>query len=304
MNYSRSLLGGLLFFGGSVVVRQSQVIGYCNGVSQVIKKAQECLRVAKEKNLPAYSIGWFIHNPTVVKQFEDQGMSTIENPYDKKPGVALIRAHGLSDPLREEFIKANFILIDGTCPTVAYSQRLIRKSKEDEKIILLGLKGHSEVIALSNVYNEQGKSVDVSVVETVSEVEELPLFEGKNIALLSQTTFPYLQYKILKEKINEKYKDRVKEKNKLCPTTFLRHQAIRDLCKEVEAVVVVGGKMSSNTTTLAQIVKKEGLDVWHVESAKELPKEVFKYSIVGVAAGTSTPVDDIEEVVRKLESSD
>ncbi len=284
-----------------MVVKQSQVTGYCSGVSEVIKKAQECLKTAKEKNLPAYSIGWFIHNPTVVKQFESEGMSTIESPYGKKPGVALIRAHGLADPLRDEFLKAGFILIDGTCPTVAYSQRLIRDSNDDEKIIILGLKGHSEVVALSNVYNKENKIVDVAVVETENEVEKLPLFGDKKIVMLSQTTFPYLQYKLLKEKIEQKFRNRVTEKNRLCPTTFLRHQAIRELCKEVEAVLVVGGKISSNTATLAQIVKKEGLPVWHIESAQEIPKVIYDYNIVGVAGGTSTPPLDIERVVTTLQ---
>ncbi|MFA5513940.1 MAG: 4-hydroxy-3-methylbut-2-enyl diphosphate reductase [Sphaerochaetaceae bacterium] len=284
-----------------MVVKQSQVTGYCSGVSEVIKKAQECLKTAKEKNLPAYSIGWFIHNPTVVKQFESEGMSTIESPYGKKPGVALIRAHGLADPLRDEFLKAGFILIDGTCPTVAYSQRLIRDSNDDEKIIILGLKGHSEVVALSNVYNKENKIVDVAVVETENEVEKLPPFGDKKIVMLSQTTFPYLQYKLLKEKIEQKFRNRVTEKNRLCPTTFLRHQAIRELCKEVEAVLVVGGKISSNTATLAQIVKKEGLPVWHIESAQEIPKVIYDYNIVGVAGGTSTPPLDIERVVTTLQ---
>lgn len=296
--------GGFLFLKEIwMIVTRSHVMGYCSGVSQVIEKAWETLALAKKKNQQAYSIGWFIHNPNVVKQFEDEGMKHIDSPEQGAAGVALIRAHGLSDPLRDEFEKKGFTLIDGTCPTVAYSQALIRKSTKDQKIVIVGQRYHSEVTALSNVWDENKSVIPVTVVENEEDVKALPLFDGFEILLMTQTTFAQMEYEKLKELIKEKYKERLKIGNKLCPTTYRRHEALIKLCKEVDAVIVVGGKMSSNTTALTEIVNKENLPVWHIESASEIPKEIYNYERVGVAAGTSTPPSDINEVVATLELS-
>jgi 4-hydroxy-3-methylbut-2-enyl diphosphate reductase len=277
-------------------------MGYCNGVSHVIDKAWECLRLAKESNLPAYSIGWFIHNPTVVARFERAGMRHINDPGDGPPGIALIRAHGIADPLRHRFEQAGFTLIDGTCGTVAYSQRLIRRVDPSIRVVILGLHGHSEVTALSNVWDEHKQVIPVHVVETEEDVDALPDFGQDHVLLMAQTTFPQVQYDVLSLAMQKRFGDRLQMGNRLCPTTFRRHEAIASLCKRVEAVIVVGGKMSANTTSLVHLVKKKGLPVWHIESAKEIPAAIFSYRKVGVTAGTSTPPEDIEEVISALEA--
>lgn len=284
-----------------MVTKRSTIMGYCYGVSQVIELAHKTLAIAKEKNLRAYSIGWFIHNPSVVKRFEEAGMTHIESPSKQERGVALIRAHGIGDPLRKEFEEANFILIDGTCATVAYSQRLIRTSNPNSHIVIIGTKGHSEVVALSQVWNEREEIIPVTVIESEQEVEKLPLFGDKQIVLMTQTTFGQQQYNTLRALMEEKYQKRLLIGNKLCPTTFRRHKALLELCDEVEAVIVVGGLMSANTSALAQLVKERGLPVWHIESHKEIPQEISSYSVVGVTAGASTPTEDIEAVIGELE---
>lgn len=275
-------------------------MGYCNGVSHVIEQAWECLRLAGERNLPAYSIGWFIHNPTVVEKFQRAGMLHINEPEDGPPGIALIRAHGIADPLRHRFEVAGFTLIDGTCGTVAYSQRLIRNAPPGVHVVILGLRGHSEVTALSNVWNVHRTVVPVSVVESVEDVDNLPDFGNDEILLMAQTTFPQLQYDVLKEEMERRFGERLRMGNRLCPTTYRRHEAIENLCDSVDAVIVVGGKMSANTTSLVHLVKKRGLPVWHIETASEIPPEISKFEKVGVTAGTSTPSEDIETVISVL----
>lgn len=285
-----------------MVIKRSQVMGYCYGVSHVIEMAWEALRIAKEKNLNAYTIGWFIHNPTVVKKFEDLNMRPIKSPKEQPAGVALIRAHGIGDPLREEFEKAGYILIDGTCATVAYSQNMIRKSDPKNRVLLLGQRGHSEVTALCNVLNEKGQIVEVTVIETEADVKALDDFGNDEILLMTQTTFAQLQYEKLKNELTEKYKGRLKIGNKLCPTTHRRHKAIIELCNDVDAVLVIGGLMSSNTAALKQLVENEKLPVWHIENEKMIPKEIFQFERVGIAAGTSTPEEDIASVIEALKA--
>jgi 4-hydroxy-3-methylbut-2-enyl diphosphate reductase len=285
-----------------VVVIRSQSMGYCSGVSQVIEKAKEALALAKTKNVPAYSIGWFIHNPSVVNSFQQKGMNSIESPDGHLPGVALIRAHGIGDPLRKAFIDAGFTLIDGTCPTVAYSQRLIRTSDPSWNIVIIGQKGHSEVVALSRVWNKEHQLVDVTIIESEEEFLSLPSYEDQSVFLMVQTTFNHLLYEKLKQMMSDKYGSRLIMGNKLCPTTARRHKAVLELCKEVDAVIVVGGKMSANTRSLAQLVERQQLPVWHIETVNDLPSEIRKFAVVGVTAGASTPNEDIDEVIQTLES--
>ncbi len=284
-----------------MIVVQSQVMGYCNGVARVIEMAEETLRIAQAKNLPAYSIGWFIHNPTVVERFEKKGMQHIESPDEGPPGVALVRAHGIGDPLRDAFEKQGFILVDGTCGIVAYSQRMIRGASSSKHIVIVGLKGHSEVLALSNVWDAGKQIIPVHVVETLADIEALPSFEREEIMLMVQTTFPQTQYNMMRDGLRTRYQERLSVGNRLCPTTFRRHLAVIDMCKKVDAVIVVGGKASANTTSLVHLVETRKLPVWHVESAAELPLEIYTYARVGVTAGTSTPPEDIETVVALLE---
>lgn len=287
-----------------MIVIQSQVMGYCNGVAHVIEMAEETLRIAQAKKLPAYSIGWFIHNPTVVERFKKKGMQHIESPYDGPPGVALIRAHGIGDPLREAFNQEGFILLDGTCGIVAHSQRMIRESNPSKHVVIVGLKGHSEVLALSHVWNVKREKIPVHVVETLADVDALPDFGQDEVVLMVQTTFPQMQYNVMRDYLTVRYKGRLSLGNRLCPTTFRRHVAVIDMCKNVDAVIVVGGKTSANTTALAHLVEAQKLPVWHIESAAELPSEIFTYARVGVTAGTSTPPEDIDAVVAQLEQGD
>lgn len=284
-----------------MVIERSHIMGYCNGVSHVIEMAKDCLLLAKEQNLPAYSIGWFLHNPTVVKRFQDAGMRHIDAPEDGPAGIALIRAHGIADPLRDRFEKAGFVLIDGTCGTVAYSQRMIRNADPSVHVVIIGLHGHSEVTALSNVWDEHQQVIAVHVVETTEDVDNLPDFNSDKILLMVQTTFPQLQYEELRKHMQARFVERLQMGNRLCPTTFRRHEAILNLCKIVDAVIVIGGKMSANTTSLVHLVADKGLPVWHVESASQLPPQIFSFPRVGVTAGTSTPPEDIEAVIAALE---
>ena len=275
-------------------------MGYCRGVSGVISLAQTCVDTAKEKNLPSYSIGWFIHNPTVVNRFISQGMVHIESPGNHPPGIALVRAHGISDILRKEFVDAGFTLIDGTCGTVAHSQKLVREAKEQDHVIIIGIKNHSEVKALSNVVNAQGEVVPTTIIESLEDIDTLKPYESKNFYAVVQTTFDRELFKTILDEISLRYPSVVLA-NRLCPSTKRRHDALLEMIKVVDAVLVIGGKISANTTALARLVKDKGVPVWHIEDEGEIPGEIFYYEKVGVTAGTSTPEEDIDAIIRKLE---
>lgn len=275
-------------------------MGYCRGVSGVISLAQTCIDMAAEKGLPAYSIGWFIHNPTVVQRFVSQGMIHIDGPAGIPPGVALVRAHGISDPLRKEFIDAGFILIDGTCGTVAHSQQLVRMCRKDQHVVIVGLRTHSEVVALSSVFDDEGNIVPVSVVETTGDIDKLKAFSTSQFKVVVQTTFDSAQFSTIMEELYFRYPDTILA-NRLCPSTKRRHDALLEMLKVVDAVLVIGGKISANTTALARLVESRKVPVWHIENEREIPEEIYSFNHVGVTAGTSTPEEDIDAIIRTLE---
>ncbi len=285
-------------------VLQSKVLGYCNGVSRVIDLAQQCINLAKEKGLNAYTIGWFIHNSHVVSHFMSQGMNYISSPKGVVPGIALIRAHGIPDLLRNEFIEAGFILIDGTCGTVSYSQQLIRNVKENQKVVIIGLKKHSEVVGLSGVMNDKGLVVPVIVVEKEEDLSQIAAHETKDLLIIVQTTFETELYNSILEELIKRYPHKIVIGNKLCPSTKRRHDALINLMKEVDAILIVGGRMSANTAALAQIVKEGGIPVWHIEDKDEIPPEIFQFKKVGVSAGTSTPQEDIRAIIDILKGDE
>ncbi len=286
---------------GMKIVR-SRVMGYCKGVSQVIGYAQDVVDRAVKEGRKAYCIGWFIHNPSVVNRFITQGMEHIDSPEGIEPGVALIRAHGISDDLRERFINAGFTLIDGTCPTVAHSQQLIRDIGSTEHALVIGLHDHSEVKALSRVKNSDGEYVPVQVIQSAEEALSL-LCEGEGkIVTVVQTTFDHELYLRIFGILEERFPDRIVRANILCPSTKRRHDSLLQMISEVEAVLVIGGKMSANTQALARLVETRSVPVWHIEKADEIPSEIYSYQSVGITAGTSTPEEDIarvEEVLKR-----
>lgn len=283
-----------------MVVTRSKVLGYCNGVSRVIELAQECIDTAHATGVNAYTIGWFIHNPHVVSRFASQGMKHIDSPVGYPPGIALIRAHGITDTLRNEFVEAKFTLIDGTCGTVAYSQQLVRNAKENQQVIIIGLKNHSEVVALSGVLDKNREIVPVTVVETEKDLNLIDIDDTKELLIVVQTTFESQVYTHLVSLLKEKYGQRVVIANRLCPSTKRRHDALLEMMREVDAVLVVGGKMSANTSALRELVENGGLPVWHIEDSTQIPSEIYLYEKVGVTAGTSTPEEDIRAIIEEL----
>jgi len=275
-------------------------MGYCNGVSQVIRFAQDVVDRARREGKKAYSIGWFIHNPSVVNHFIQQGMEHIDSPEGHEPGIALIRAHGIADDLRERFEQAGFTLVDGTCGTVAHSQSIIRSVSEGEHVLIIGLHNHSEVKALSRVRDGDGRFVPVHIVQSVDEVDRLDIPSQGKIITVVQTTFEHEEFHLILAHLHSVFPDRIVQANILCPSTKRRHDSLIAMLEEVDAVLVVGGKMSANTRALAELVESRKMPVWHIEEASQIPHQIYQYQSVGITAGTSTPEEDVRAVVENL----
>ena len=263
--------------------------GFCMGVRRAVSLVEEEL----SRNKTIYTLGPIIHNRQVLDKLQDAGAITAESP-DEIPGdcTLVIRAHGVEPEIEKVLRKKGATLIDGTCPKVKRSHRIIEEYGEQGYfVVILGDKDHGEVKGLA------GRAPFHEVVSTPEEAAELTLPE--KTLFICQTTVKQGEFDRIKEILLEK-NPRTVIKNMICPATQKRQEAVRELSGRVDAMVIVGGKRSANTTRLYQTALEEGIPAYHVETADEIPEELERYETIGVSAGASTPDDIIGEVIDLL----
>ncbi len=272
-------------------VIKADVLGFCMGVKRAVDKALD----APPDNCPVYTYGHLIHNRSIEKLLNDKGIKLLDKNRLPNCGSVIIRAHGIRPEEREKLEKEGLNVIDATCPKVLGSQKIVARAGErGYNIILVGDKDHGEIVAIS------GCAKGVILVENRSDAEKLPNMESAIV--LAQTTIKEEEFNSLCSVLKNKVKN-LDIKNTICSATKDRQQALVKLIKDVEAILVIGGKHSANTQRLYNTVLKYKKPVWHIETVEDVPEEIFKYSVVGVTAGASTPNFIIDSIVDFLEKS-
>lgn len=271
--------------------------GFCFGVKKAIDAAFDEISL-NENGVPIYSFGPLIHNPQVVAQLQSQGVTVVEDlETDQPPGNWIIRSHGVSEAVYNQLEARATKIIDATCPFVRRIQKLAKEHYEKGyKIAIIGDPKHPEVIGINGWCSNQG--VIIQSKEDLEKIDpQLPL------CVVVQTTMPLARYEELVAEIQGKVKDLVLF-NTICNATRERQESARQLARQVDAMVVVGGYSSSNTQKLVAICRGENpTGTFHVETADELDIEKLRqYKVVGVTAGASTPHWIISEVVSRLEA--
>ncbi len=249
----------------------------------------------REPNLFTY--GALIHNPQVTGLLQNLGVGIINNPSDVTPNINLfIRSHGISPRERKELQDRGAKIHDATCPLVEVVQKTIEKFSQDGYgIIIVGEAHHPEVSALLEF--AQGKGVAISKED---EVRKLPQWE--KVCVVAQTTQERRTFKELAKQIRAKYRN-CRVFDTICPATGKRQEEVRKLCSRVEAIVVVGGRNSANTTRLAQISRSLGKPTFHIETEEEIGRKDFiGVKSIGITAGASTPNWIIQRVVERIEN--
>lgn len=280
----------------------SDTMGYCKGVSRAISMVEHAIADAQQKGLPVYSLGKVIHNRQVCSFFEEQGLKTISSPADYPPGLVVLRAHGVSDALRREFVEAGFTIIDATCPVVSRNLDLIATSQKDAIIVIVGHENHPETLAMQGV-ERNGKvfqSLFIARPEDVGQLER-----GKTYAVFVQTTFDRLLWREIHAALVdlELHGYSIEFLNEVCPSSVNRRDAALRLCKESDAILVVGGKESANTKALHTLIVSQGKKAWHIETEDEITPDMKAYAILGITAGASTPQQTIDAVIAKLKET-
>ena len=279
------------------IIRAS-VLGFCFGVRRAVDLAEKAL--CENKGKKVYSLGPLIHNESALAELNKKGLEIIEeDDVERIPSdsVVILRAHGVAPVIINILEQKNCKIIDATCPRVKASQKMVEKyTYDDDFVIISGDKNHGE---MKGIAGYAGSSF--AQIQDVEEAEQLDfsLFEGKNVILMSQTTYSVNEFAKIEQSLRSKIKN-LAVMNTICPATNERQTALLELCKKVDGVLVIGGKNSANTKRLYQTAQKYCQKAAHIQNAEEIPEEFFALEKVGITAGASTPDEIIDGVEESL----
>ena len=272
-------------------IYKSKVMGFCYGVRKAMKIAEKAAVSGKK----TVTLGPIIHNPQVVKKLADRGVVAVKNVDEVINEAVIIRSHGIGPSCYNVLKCKNSVLLDATCPFVKRNQNIVKDlAAEGKTIVLIGEKKHPEMLSVAEWAGEHPV-----IVETMEDVDLLPPMKEAHIVI--QTTFFLALAERLTEAISQKAESLVVHKT-ICNATAERQQAAAELAKNVDVMIVIGGRNSANTGRLVEVCQAEGAVTHHIETAEELdPKWFRSHDKVGITAGASTPDWIIEEVVFIME---
>lgn len=268
----------------------AKVAGFCYGVDRAYDIVNKALEEKKEDETLS-TFGPLIHNDRVIADLEKQSVSIFENEEEAK-GTVIVRSHGISNQKKAVLASKAKKLIDATCPYVTKVHVMAQQyQKQGRTVVVVGDKNHPE---MKGIIEDLENPI---CIQTPAEAESLPDFES--LGVVSQTTLRREKFMEVCEILKTKTKD-IQIFDTICTATSDRQDAIRELAKQVEMVVVIGGSKSSNTKKLAEVAE-EFCPTQKVESPDQLDLSAFiGKKVVGVTAGASTPQWQIDEMVEFL----
>ena len=271
----------------------AKTAGFCFGVEKAVEKVYE--QIKKRDGRPIYTYGPIIHNEEVVKDLENRGVQVIETEEELgrlKEGVVIIRSHGVGKHIYDLLEKNQIEIIDATCPFVKKIHRIVKEENEKgRRVVIIGNEKHPEVEGIKGWANP-----DTIAVESEEQIDKLSLDQKEKLSIVCQTTFNYKKFQDLVEKFLKKGYD-ISVLNTICNATQERQSEARRIASEVDAMIVIGGKSSSNTQKLYEICRRECENTYYIQTVDDLePESVSSVRSVGITAGASTPKNIIKEV--------
>lgn len=272
----------------------AKTAGFCFGVKRAVEKVYE--QAGKEK---VYTFGPIIHNEEVVRDLEEKGIRVINDVSELKTlpkGTIIIRSHGVAKNIYDEINKSGFEIIDATCPFVLKIHKIVEEqSKAGASIVVVGNENHPEVEGIV------GWSMSKTyIIDSVEKAEEFKADPDEKLCIVSQTTFNYKKFEELVEIISKKGYN-VSIRNTICNATEERQTEARAIASKADAMIVIGGRSSSNTRKLYEICKSECDDTYYIQTLRDL--DLYKFNsegCIGITAGASTPNNIIEEVYSNV----
>ena len=278
-------------------VRLAKTAGFCFGVKRAVDTVYA--EVEKDHNKPIYTFGPIIHNDEVVKDMKSRGvgvLSTVEELEELTEGTVIIRSHGVSKEIYELLEERGIKCVDATCPFVKKIHNIVaREADNDSYVVIIGDKEHPEVKGIRGWAGAQ-----VTIIKTEEEAEAFCAPENARVCVVAQTTFNYNKFKYLVEIIQKKHYN-ISVLNTICSATKERQTEAEQIAKEVDAMIVIGDKHSSNTQKLFEICRNACNNTYYIQTLEDLNMSQLKsVKTVGITAGASTPKNIIEEVQNNV----
>ncbi|MCW9715363.1 4-hydroxy-3-methylbut-2-enyl diphosphate reductase [Avibacterium avium] len=273
--------------------------GFCAGVDRAISIVELALEI---HGAPIYVRHEVVHNRFVVNGLRERGAVFVEE-LDEVPDGAIVifSAHGVSQAVRQEAKRRELKVFDATCPLVTkVHMQVARASRKGTKAVLIGHEGHPEVEGTMGQYdNAQG---GIYLVEDVEDIAKLALTKEDDITFMTQTTLSIDDTSEVIAALKEKYPAiQGPRKNDICYATTNRQQAVRELAKIADLVIVVGSKNSSNSNRLAELATRMGVTAKLIDDANDIDIAWLKeVSTIGITAGASAPEVLVQSVVNRL----
>lgn len=277
-------------------VKLAETAGFCMGVRRAVDVVLDV--ALKRSGERIFTYGPLIHNPQTVNVLMKRGIIPITSLDDLgdtgEETLIIIRAHGISPREKDEIRKRGFRIIDATCPRVSKVQNIIKKHvAQGYWILIVGDRDHPEVNGLLGF--AEGRGIVLNDPGSVDGLKDLA-----KVCVVAQTTQDGELFRTIAERVKERFPHALIY-NTICDSTEKRQHEVKKLAKEMDAVIIVGGKNSANTRRLAAIAASQGVPTFHVESPEELDEETIgRFKNVGVSAGASTPNWIIERVVERV----
>jgi 4-hydroxy-3-methylbut-2-en-1-yl diphosphate reductase len=280
--------------------------GYCHGVVEAIRIAK---RVGAERggSEPVTMLGYLVHNEHVTRELQESGVALIEESDRMKgldqvrEGTVIFTAHGISPKVVEAAQARGLNVVDATCSDVTRTHDIVRNLIEQGcHVVYIGKRGHPEPAGVLGIAPEH-----TTLIETIDDADAIELPADTRLAVTCQTTLSVWDTQAIIERLVQRFPD-IEVHNEICLATQERQEAAVLAAKDVDCVVVVGSRRSSNSLRLVQVVQEKGSKpAYLVDTADEVDPTWFRgMSRIGVTAGASTPTQLTRQVIAAIEAMD
>jgi len=272
--------------------------GFCAGVVRAIEIVE---RAIEKHGVPIYVRHEVVHNQFVVNNLKEKGAVFVDE-IDQVPegGVVIFSAHGVSQRVRNDAKSITSTIYDATCPLVTkVHKEVVRRQKQNHQVILVGHEGHPEVEGTLGQLNDNN---NITLVESVADVEALDFPSGIDISCTTQTTLSVDDTSEIIQSLQAKFpKIQAPKKNDICYATQNRQDSVKTILNNSDMLLVLGSKNSSNSNRLREIAEKNKKPAYLIDSVIDIDPEWLKgLDSIGITAGASAPEILVKEVVDYL----
>lgn len=275
--------------------------GFCAGVDRAIEIVERALAM---HGAPIYVRHEVVHNRFVVKDLEKKGAVFVENLEEVPEGSILIfSAHGVSHAVRREAAVRKLQIFDATCPLVTKVHVEVAKmSRGGKEIIMIGHQGHPEVEGTMGQIEEDNGSA-MYLVETEDDVEKLKVKNENNLTYVTQTTLSVDDAARVIDSLKKRFPNIIgPKKDDICYATQNRQDAVKQMVKHCDLVIVVGSPNSSNSNRLCEVARNASVEAYMVDRAEQLQENwLVGKRCIGITAGASAPEILVQQVLERLE---